>query len=298
MRKLKGLIFRTMAVVFVLSVTGIPVWAADFPTKPITLVNPMSPGGTLDLQARAFAALGEKLLGQPVVVTNKPGATGMIALAEVANAPPDGYTLFVGASTVFQAVEWEIVNGRKPTATGQDLVAIGAFTLSPTIVAVPYNSPWKTLADLIKDCKAKPDHYSFSSGGLYGSSHIPSELLMRSAGFKARHVPYKGGGPALAALVGGHVDFHTPFPPTSIPLYRGNKIRLLAIQSDRRLYDMLKVTQDAKNKEMLGKVISYWLTAGPNFSPLVKMGIPLHPGAVKFWKDQGQGEKLPANLIK
>ena len=77
------------------------VGAADFPSRPIMLINPMAPGGTLDLQARAFAALGEKLLGQPVVVTNKPGATGMIALVEVANATSDGHTLFVGAKWGF-----------------------------------------------------------------------------------------------------------------------------------------------------------------------------------------------------
>jgi len=106
---------------------------------------------------------------------------------------------------------------------------------------VPYNSPWKTLADLIKDCKAKPGHYAICSGGLYGASHLPAEVLMKATGIKIRHVPYKGGGPCLASLVGGHEDFATQYPTASIPLARGNKIRVLAVQGNRRLKSIPQV---------------------------------------------------------
>jgi tripartite-type tricarboxylate transporter receptor subunit TctC len=209
--------------------------AADYPGKPITLINPMAPGGTLDFQARAFATLVEKYLGQPVVVINKPGASGMIGGLQGAQAAPDGYTLTVGSSNNACTIEWELANGRKPAFVRSDFVTIGSFTMSPTLVIVPYNSPWKTLGDLIRDCKANPGHYAFSSGGLYQGSHIPAELLMKAAGFKARHVPTTGGGPAITAVVGGHVDFATQFPATSIPIAEGKKLRILAVQSNQRI---------------------------------------------------------------
>ncbi len=218
-----------------------PVCAVDYPTRPITLINPYPPGGFLDVPGRAFAAAAEKMLGKAVVVVNKAGAAGMIGSVAGAQAPPDGYTVTMGCTTITCAVEWELVNGRKPLATRQDFIPIGAYILSPTLISVPTNSPWKTLDDLVKDCKAKPGHYAFSSGGLYGMSHVPAELLMRATGIKCRHVPHKGGAPALAAVVGGHVDFTTQFCPSTIPLYRGNKLRVLAVQSDRRLKSIPEV---------------------------------------------------------
>ena len=242
MMKKNILIQFAVMVAVILGMAVKPVEAADYPTKTITIINPYAPGGTLDIQARGFAMVAEKLLKQPVVVVNKAGATGMIGATEGAKAAPDGYTLTVGSTSTVLPVAWEVVNGRTPSVTLQDFVAIGSFTLSPTLVAVPYSSPWKTLADMVKDCRAKPDHFAFGSGGLYGGSHIPVELLMRAAGIRARHVPYKGGGPAVAAIVGGHVDFGCQFPPTCIPLYRGNKMRILAVQSNRRLKSIPEIS--------------------------------------------------------
>jgi tripartite-type tricarboxylate transporter receptor subunit TctC len=218
-----------------------PVSAADYPTRPISLISVYPPGGFFEVPGRAFAAAAEKVLGKPVVILNKPGASGMIGTVAGAQAPPDGYTLTMGCTTISCANEWELANGRKPLATREDFVLIGSYILSPTLISVPVNSPWKTLHDLIKDCKAKPNHYAFSSGGLYGMSHVPAELLMRAGGIQCRHVPHKGGGPALAAVVGGHVDFTTQFCPSTIPLYRGNKVRVLAVQSDRRLKSIPEV---------------------------------------------------------
>lgn len=212
-----------------------PVCAADYPTRPISLISVYPPGGFFEVPGRAFAAAAEKLLGKPVVILNKPGAAGMIGTVAGAQAAPDGYTLTMGCTTISCANEWELANGRRPMATRQDFALIGSYILSPTLISVPANSPWKTLSDLIKDCKAKPDHYAYSSGGLYGMSHVPAELLMKAAGIRCRHVPHKGGAPALTAVVGGHVDFTTQFCPSTIPLYRGNKLRVLAVQSDRRL---------------------------------------------------------------
>ena len=124
---------KLFSIVIALSLVAVSVsFAADYPTKPITLINPMPPGGTLDLQARAFASVAEKMLGQPVVVVNKPGATGMVGALAGAQATPDGYTLTVGSVNFTNAVEWEIANGRKPPFTRHDFACIGSFTMSPT----------------------------------------------------------------------------------------------------------------------------------------------------------------------
>src|SRR5512139_2710062 len=161
---------------------------ADYPTRSITMINPMPPGGTLDLQARAFASVAEKMIGQPMVVVNKPGATGMVGGLAGAQAAPDGYTLTVGSVNLTNAIEWEIANGRKPPFTRHDFIPIGSFTMSPTLFIVPYDSPYKTLSDFIKDAKSKPGQLAYCSGGLYGMSHLPLEIFARAAGLSLRHV--------------------------------------------------------------------------------------------------------------
>jgi len=159
----------------------------------------------------------------------------MIGGLAAAQAKPDGYTLSVTSTGDTCALEWEVTSGRKPLYSLQDFAALGSFTLSPALVVVPHNSPWRSLSDLVRDCKAKPGYYAFASGGMYGIVHIAEEILMRSAGIKARNVPYKGGGPALNAVVGGHVDFSTQWLSTSIPLARGNKLRILAVMGKERV---------------------------------------------------------------
>jgi len=227
---------KWVSIVIALSLVVVTVsFAADYPTKPITLINPMPPGGSLDLQARAFASLADKMLGQPVVVVNKPGATGMVGGLAGAQAAPDGYMLTVGSVNITNAVEWEIANGRKPPFTRHDFACIGAFTMSPPLLIVPADAPYKTLADFIADAKTKPGQMTFCSGGLYGMSHLPVEVFARAAGLKFRHVPYSGGGPCLSAVVGKHVDFGAQYPPTTLPLVRGNRLKVLAVIGAKRL---------------------------------------------------------------
>ncbi len=253
---------KTAAIIasFILCMMNGSVLAADFPTRTITIINPMSPGGSRDVMARTFASVAEKFLGQPLVVVNKPGAGGMIGMLAGAQAAPDGYTLTVTSSGDTCALEWEVANGRKPPFTRNDFTPIGSFILTPAVIVVPYNSPWKTLADLIKDCKAKPNFYAFASGGMYGIVHISTEILMKAAGITARNVPYKGGGPALNAVVGGHVDFSPQWPPTSIPLARGKKLRILAVMGDKRVASIPDIPTakeqgvDAESYQMVGLV--------------------------------------------
>jgi len=263
---------KALCIVFlvILSLFTVPVSSvlADFPERHITLINPMSPGGSRDVMARAFASIAEKLLGQPVVVVNKPGAGGMIGMSAGAQAAPDGYTLTVTSSGDTCALEWEIANGRKAPYTLQDSVTIVSVMLTPSLVVVPYNSPWKSLKDMVRDCKGKPSHYAYASGGMYGIVHISTEVLMRAAGIKARNVPYQGGGPALNAVVGGHVDFSLQYPATSIPLARGNKLKILAAMGDKRIASLPDVP--TANEELGGNAESYQMVGflAPQKTPM------------------------------
>ena len=232
MKKMSSIL--TSATLIILCIVNFSVAATEYPSKPITLILPTAPGGIGDLFGRGFASVTEKLLGKPIVVVNKPGASGQLGLTACVQAAPDGHTLAVSACSDLYAMSWEMMNGRKPLVTRNDLIYIGAFTKSPHVITVPYNSPWKTLADLINDGKAKPDHYAFGSGGQYGAVHVLTEILMRTAGLKFRHVPYAGGGQIVSALVGNHIDFATTTAGSTIPLARGQKVRILAVTGETR----------------------------------------------------------------
>jgi tripartite-type tricarboxylate transporter receptor subunit TctC len=232
--------------------------AADYPTKPITLLATSAPGGSTDVLARIFASVAEKYMGQPFVVVNKTGASQLVGTSEVAHAKPDGYTLLLDATALTSVVGWELANGRKVPFNLDDLILIGSWTKSPTIVLVPQNSPWNNLDDMIKDLKAKPGQYAFCSSGLYSGTHIPAQLLLDAAGAKARHVPYQGGGPCLVAATGGHVDFTLAFPSSSISLVQGNKLKALAIAGSQRL----KALPNVPTSKERGIDVEYYMWNG------------------------------------
>ncbi len=234
MRKIAFLLGLVMAIVLSVALVSFSVVAADYPTKPITLICPMAAGGEGDLHVRAFASSAEKLLGQPIPVVNKTGAAGLIGLQACADAAPDGYTLASASNVYLLPMEWEIANGRKPLVTLNDFISVGAFGQGLFVIAVPYDSPWKTLTDLIQAGKAKPGQYIFASGGINHPSHIAVEMLMKVAGVKFRHVPYTGGAPAVAAVVGKHADLGAMSFTAAFPLAQGNKVRLLAVTTPTR----------------------------------------------------------------
>ncbi len=214
---------------------GIPlVNAGEFPTKPITAIVTVSAGGSNDIQTRAFGSVAEKIFKQPLVVINKPGASGMMGLMQGAEATPDGYTLTTSSMSEMCLLESEKASNRKVDVSLSDFVSIGAFTVSPLIIGVPANSPWKTIEDLIRDAKANPGKYAYASGGLYRIAQTNTELFAKAIGAKFRHVPYGGGGQAVTSVVGGHEDFASMTPSSSIPLFKGGKLRALAIHGDMR----------------------------------------------------------------
>lgn len=219
-------------------VLALPVVATAqeaFPSRPITIVAPFPPGGVADLTARPVAAAMEKVLKNPVGVVNKTGAAGAVGMQSVAVAKPDGYTLLLALSSISIIPEADKIFGRPPAFTVDQFAPIALISADPTVLVVPADKPWKTAKDFIEDAKSRPGQISYSSSGVYGTLHMAMELLSHAAGIKLRHVPHAGAGPALTAILGGHVDALASGPAVVLPHIKSGKLRALAGWGDRRV---------------------------------------------------------------
>ena len=206
-----------------------------YPSRPVSLVVPFPPGGVADLTARPVAAAMEKALKQPVGVVNKTGAAGAVGMQFVATSKPDGYTLLLALSSISIIPEADKLFGRPPAFTVDQFAPVALISADPTILVVRAESPWKTAKDFIEDAKKRPNQISYSSSGIYGTLHMAMELLSHAAGIKLRHVPYAGAGPALTALLGGHVDALASGPAVILPQIKAGKLRALAGWGDKRV---------------------------------------------------------------
>jgi tripartite-type tricarboxylate transporter receptor subunit TctC len=217
-------------------------WAQEpYPSRPITIVAPFPPGGVADLTARPVAAAMEKALKNPVGVVNKTGAAGAVGMQFVATSKADGYTLLLALSSISIIPEADKLFGRPPAFTVDQFAPIALISADPTVLVVPADKPWKTAADFIEDARKRPGQISYSSSGVYGTLHMAMELLSHAAGIKLRHVPYAGAGPALTAILGGHVDALASGPAVVLPHIKAGKLRALAGWGDKRVAALSEV---------------------------------------------------------
>jgi tripartite-type tricarboxylate transporter receptor subunit TctC len=215
-----------------------PVLAAEFPTRAITLICPVTPGGSLDMNARAFAAVAEKHLGKPVVVVNKPGASGALGTLAVADGKPDGYTACLAWPTQTAIIIGEIVNGRKPPFTINDFAVLGRMVNSPPLLLVKYDSPWKTVQQVIADAKSHPPYtYKWAASGIYSIGHLPLEILNKELGVKFQLVPTRGGGEGIALQLGGHTQIGALYPGNAFSYVKSKQMRPLACFGEKRIKD-------------------------------------------------------------
>jgi tripartite-type tricarboxylate transporter receptor subunit TctC len=229
-----------------------------YPTRPVTMVIPFPPGGIADLTARPLAATFERILKQPFVVVNKPGAAGAVGAQSVAIARPDGYTLLVALVSISSTPEVDALFGRTPTYTRDQFVGIARLNADPPMLVVGAGTPWKSLKDLIEDAKKRPGEITFASSGPYGASHVPMEMLVHAAGLKMRHLPTTGGGPATTAVLGGHAQLWASPPALALPHLQAGKMRALATWGARRL----DAFPDVPTLKELGFDLEYYLWAG------------------------------------
>jgi tripartite-type tricarboxylate transporter receptor subunit TctC len=240
-----------------LSLTGVALANDPFPTRPITIVNPFPPGGQADLSGRPLAAAMEKVLKQPVVVTNKPGAAGAVGMQSVAVAKPDGYTIVITVPAISTIPEVDKLFGRPPTIAREQFAPLARINADPCVIVVNAERPWKTLKELIDDAKKRPGEITYASSGLYGASHVPMEMLLHAAGAKMRHLPTTGGGPATNAVLGGHADMWCSTTGPAAPHVKSGKLRALAVTSAARHAHF-----DAPTLKELGYDVEYYLWIG------------------------------------
>ena len=218
-----------LALFLVAILIGVPTAQAQFPENTITLIVPWSPGGSGDMTCRIVAAEMKKSLGQSVIVKNMPGAGSMVGAASMANSAPDGYTLgFLGISAV-------IAQYTSVSPVLMDRYTAVSGIINPELVLlVNNNSPWKTLQDYVAYAKANPKKIKNGNAGAGVIDHLYSTEFAKTADVELTQVPYKGWGPSLAALAGGHVDSMFVALGPAKALIKAGKLRPLAIAADQR----------------------------------------------------------------
>ncbi len=212
-------------------VTAHPARAA-FPDRPLRMIVGFGPGGTVDTMARLAADGMSRLLGQPVIVENRPGASNTIAAEAVVRAPADGTTMLAGVFS--HAVAPALVRLNYDTLT--DLTGVTQLVRTPVFLFAAPNAPFSTVQELVAAAKAAPGTITFASGGVGSSAHLAPELLQRRVGISLTHVPYRGGGEAFQALLAGHVNLVCDTPQSSTrQLLDEGKMKALAVMTPARL---------------------------------------------------------------
>jgi tripartite-type tricarboxylate transporter receptor subunit TctC len=251
--------------------------SVNWPTKPVKLVVPFPPGGSVDPLARLLAVRLNESMGQQFIVENKPGASGSIGTAFVAKSPPDGYT-FVVVFDTHTANPALIPN--LPFDTLKDLAPVMLVGTAPMAVVTHPSKPYKTFADVIAAAKAKPDTVTYGTVGNGSLGHMTMTLIQQSGGFKIVHVPYKGGGPMSQDALGGQIEIGVASVAVLAQHVKSGKLRAVAVTGDKRSHTMPDVPALSEQ-------------GFPGFSALAWWGILAPTGTPKPILD-----KLHAELVK
>jgi tripartite-type tricarboxylate transporter receptor subunit TctC len=220
-----------LCVLVVLAAASSATHAQPFPSKPLRIVVPFPPSGSVDVSARALQAPLTKALGQSVVVDNRPGASTMIGTELVAKAPADGHTLLIAG---FTFIANAAMRTKLPFDAQKDFVGVGRIGADPYIIAVHPSLPVKTPKELIAFARAKPGQLTYATNGAGSSQHVTGEMLRQIARIDIVHVPYQGGSPSAMSVLGGHNPILIATIATAIPHLNTGKLRGIAVTSQTR----------------------------------------------------------------
>jgi tripartite-type tricarboxylate transporter receptor subunit TctC len=252
--------FAAIALAIASAVSLTHAHAQAWPAQPIRMIIPSTPGGGTDFIGRLLSIKLAEMNGWTMVPTNRPGAGTALGLAEGAKASPTGYDLVIGQTDNVSLIPLLLKVGYDPV---KDLTPVALAATTPMVLVVGAQSPFKTLSDAITAAKASPDKITYGTSGTGGSAHISMELLQSAAGFKMRHIPYKGSSPALADVVGGHVDFAATSISSATALIQGGKLRALAVSSPKRNAALPDVPTVAEQGYPNYTFITYYGVFGP-----------------------------------
>ncbi|HYG85569.1 MAG TPA: tripartite tricarboxylate transporter substrate binding protein [Azospirillum sp.] len=263
-----------------------PALAAGYPEKPLTVIVPFPPGGASDTTARLVAPKLSEALGQPAVVENRPGANGSIGAAQVAQAKPDGYTLLVASIGVYGINPVLYKTLKYDPQKNFDLLTVAVRT--PNVLVATPNFPANSVAELIAHLKKNPEKVTFASSGAGSSDHLTAALFWQKTGTTGLHVPYKGGGPAITDLIGGHADVSFQNLGAVAGHIKAGKLKLLAVTSDKRVSTFPDAPTMAEAGVQGVEVYSWQAVAAP-------AGLP---GDVKAKLESGLTGALAAPEVK
>ncbi len=218
--------------------------AQAFPTKPIRLLVPFAPGGSSSIVARLAAEEMSKGIGQSIVIENKPGGGGNVAMLEAARADPDGHTLIIGhiGSLAVNPYMYE----KLPYDVDRDFAAVSLLAIVPALFVVHHEVPAKDLREFVALLKAKPGQLFYGSAGNGSAGHLAMEYLKQAAGIDIRHVPYKGTGPNVTDLIAGRTQAASAGTPPLLPHVKSGKLRVVAVGGAKRLHSIPDVATVAE----------------------------------------------------
>ena len=231
------------------------VFAQSYPVKPIRLVVPFPPGGPADSVARVLAQKLTEVIGQNVVVDNRAGATGTIGAGLVAKSPPDGYTLLLGTSNEL-AMSPGLFD-KLPYDPVKDFAPLSNVINFPHILVVNPHLPARTVAELVALARAKPGQLSFATSGIGSTNHLTGVVFQDIQKVKVNYVPYKGGGPAVTDLMGGHVDSMFATMPSVVPFVKSGKLKALVL-TDNKHWPALPEVPSAKEAGVPDLIVITW----------------------------------------
>ncbi len=247
---------------------GMGAAQAAYPDKPINLLTPFTAGGTSDILARMIAEHLGKVWGQPVIVQNKPGATGLIAMSQLIKSEPDGYTLCITSSGT-ASINPHLFK-KPPYDTFKDFTHVTILVDLPFLLVVDKRSPIKTLADYIAKAKAKPGATTLGIAGVGSHQYLAAHQFSAVAGVKLNMIPYKGTAQQLVDLMGGSLDSMLDNIATQVPMIQTDKVRPLAISTSRRIAQLPDVpTFEESGIQGFESTPWFGLAAPPNTPPAV-----------------------------
>jgi tripartite-type tricarboxylate transporter receptor subunit TctC len=289
MNRLWGLVAAGLAIA---ATVVLPAHAQSYPAKPIRLVSPFPPGGSVDVVGRLLAAKLSESMGQSMVVDNRSGASGVIGTEVVMNSPPDGYTLLINT---IPFVTNQFLMPRVPYDPVRDFVSVSLVASSPSLVTVHPSVPARTIQELIALAKAKPGELFYSAAGVGTNPHIAGELFNLLAGVNMVAVQFKGGGPADQAVIAGEVGVTFGNISQGITYVKSGRVRALAVTSTKRNPAIPELPTVAEAGVPGYEFETWFVVAAPKGTPRAIVAtlnshirkVLTAPEQVKFWEERG-----------